>query len=54
MQRKENETKRMNALYELVGIALLSVLYRLAWRNQPGREPVLERRTNREGEISNS
>jgi hypothetical protein len=36
----------MNPIFEMIAVALLSVLYGLAWHNQPAREPAAERRDN--------
>jgi hypothetical protein len=38
----------MNPIWEVAGIVLLGALYKLAWRKQPDREPVLVRRTRQQ------
>jgi hypothetical protein len=40
----------MNTVLEMISIAVLAVLYGLAWHNQPAREPVLAPRIDRKPE----
>ncbi len=37
----------MNLAFEMIGLVALTVLYALAWHNQPARETVIERHADR-------
>lgn len=37
----------MNTAFEMVALVALTVLYALAWHNQPARQEITERRANR-------
>jgi len=39
----DRKAKDMNIVLQMISIAVLAVLYGLAWHNQPAREPVRAR-----------